>query len=161
MTRFSSLTALFGTISAAALTAGTPALATEVAVQVQIAEYDGHEAYFVLYLADADGRYQRTLWISGDEQEYQEDLARWWRYAGRSDEAFDAVTGASTAAGGRVLVRTDLTEKELAGGYQLIVDTAVEDQRVVSPDASMPLSQEGIGTKTEGADYVRFIRYKW
>lgn len=147
-------------ISAFALAAST-AQAVEVAIQVQIADYEGHEAYFVVYLADADGRYQRTLWISGTEQEYQEDLSRWWRYAGRSDEDFDAVTGASTPAGGRVLVRSELSEEEISGGYQIVVDTGVEDQRVISPDATMALSQEAIGEKTEGADYVQFIRYRW
>lgn len=161
MGRFTPFSLLLSSISALGLSAGTPAMATEVAIQVQIGDYEGHEAYFVVYLADADGRYQRTLWISGAEQEYQEDLVRWWRYAGRSDEDFDAVTGASTPAGGRVLIRTELSDEELAGGSQLVVDTGVEDQRVVAPDVIMPLSEEAAGEKTKGVDYVQFIRYRW
>lgn len=161
MKRLSPFAVLLGSVATLCLAAGAPAVAKEVTLQIQIADYEGHEAYFVVYLADAKGRYQRTLWISGTEQEYQEDMARWWRYAGRSEEDFDAVTGASTAGGGRVLVRTDLSEAELAGEHQIVVDTAVEDQRVVSPDATALLTAEAIGQKAEGTDYVQFIRYKW
>ncbi len=152
---------VLGAVSALALIAATPVLATEVRVQIQFEDYTGEAAYFALFLANADGRYQRTLWISGTKQKYQEDMGRWWRYAGRSDEDFDAVTGASTAAGGRVLVRTELSEEELSSGYQLVVDTAVEDQRVVAPDVVAVLSDELQGEKTPGTDYVRFIRYGW
>lgn len=148
-------------VSTLALCVGHPALAAEVVVQVQLNEYEGHEAYFALYLTDPDGRYVRTLWISGPEQKYHKDLARWWRYAGRSDESFDAITGASTAGGGRVVIRTELSDDELAGGYALSLETAVEDQRDVPQDAVIELAEALKGKKAEGKDYTRFIRYKW
>lgn len=148
-------------VSTLALCVGHPALAAEVVVQVQLNEYEGHEAYFALYLTDPDGRYVRTLWISGPEQKYHKDLARWWRYAGRSDEDFDAITGASTASGGRAKLRIDLSDEELAGGYGLTLETAVEDQRNVPQDAQIALSEDMKGQKVDGQDYVRFIRYKW
>lgn len=144
-----------------ALSLAAPALSREVTVQVQMTEYDGEEAYFALYLTDPDGRYLRSLWVSGPEQKYHKDLARWWRYAGRSDEDFDAITGASTASGGRAKLRIDLSDEELAGGYGLTLETAVEDQRNIPQDAQIALSEDMKGQKVDGQDYVRFIRYKW
>jgi hypothetical protein len=152
---------LVGAVSAVAIVAALPVASAELTIQIQFEDYTGHEAYFALYLTDLDGRYQRTLWVSGTEHKYQTDMTRWWRYAGRSDETFDAITGASTAGGGRVLVRTELTDKELSSGFQLALDTAVEDQRVVSPDVTAAISSDGQGEKTDGTDYVQFIRYRW
>ncbi len=150
-----------GAFSAIAFSAALPGFSESVDIQIQIEDYVGEEAYFAVYLADPDGRYQRTLWISGTDPKYHTDLAGWWRYASRSDEDFDAITGASTASGGRVLVRTELSETEISGKYKVVVATAVENQSAVPQDAAVLLAEDSHGEKFSGTDYVRFIRYKW
>lgn len=136
-------------------------IAAPVTVQVQLNSYSGHEAYFSLYLVNPQGRYVKTLWISGKEQKYHKDLARWWRYAYRSNEDLDGITGASTKAGGRNMIQIVLDDSQLNAGYSLVVETAVENQLNVPADASIALSDEMKGKKALGKQYVQFIRYKW
>jgi hypothetical protein len=137
------------------------AAAEKATFLVQLNDYDGDEAYFSLYLVDPDGRYVRTLWVSGDEDRWYPDQPRWWKYVGRAQEDISAVTGASTAPGDRSVIRIELEPDVLDAGYTVRVDTSVEDQSNYPNDVDTALVSETHGEKIDGTGYVRYLRFKW
>lgn len=139
----------------------SPVFAREATILVQLNEYKGEGAYFALYLVDPDGRYEKTLWVSGDEVKYFADMPRWWKYHVRKPQELDAITGASTKAGDRSVMRIEIDDAYIDSGYTLRVETAVEDQDNHPQDVEAKLASDEQGAKTPGTGYVRHIRYKW
>ncbi|MBL4807919.1 MAG: DUF2271 domain-containing protein [Rhodobacteraceae bacterium] len=159
-TSLNKLSRFFGA-SLIALCAAQSAQAVETTILVQINEYEGEKAYFSLYLVDPDGRYDRTLWVSGDETKYFPDMPRWFRYLSRNAQELDAITGASTGAGDRAVLTIEIDESLIDAGYALRVETAVEDRENYDEDVEVDLTTDNQGTKFEGSGYVRYIRYKF
>ncbi len=149
--------------SGAALLTGLAqtASAAEATFLVQLTDYSGDDAYFSLYLVDADDRYVRTLWVSGDDERWYKDLPRWWKYVGRAPQDLDAITGASTASGDRSIIRIELEDEVLDAGYKVRVETAVEDQQNHPVDVEVALESALGGERVPGTGYVRYIRYQW
>lgn len=145
----------------ACVAVATPSKAVEATVLVQLIDYGGESAYFSLYLVDENGRYEHTLWVSGDEEKYFADLPRWWKYLARKPQELDAITGASTKGGDRSVLHLEIEDKFIDSGYSLRVETAVEDQLNHPIDVEVALNAENIGAKTPGSGYVRHIRFKW
>lgn len=135
--------------------------AAEGTFLVQMNDYDGENAYFAMYLVDPDGRYVRTLWVSGDEKRWYQDQPRWWKYYGRAPQDLDAITGASTAPGDRNVIRIHLDDDILDAGYKVRVDTSVEDQNNFPTDIETDLDSKHQGEKIPGTGYIRYFRYKW
>lgn len=135
--------------------------AAEGTFLVQMNDYDGENAYFAMYLVDPEGRYVRTLWVSGDEKRWYQDQPRWWKYYGRAPQDLDAITGASTAPGDRNVIRINLEDDILDAGYKVRVDTSVEDQNNFPTDIETDLDSKHQGEKIPGTGYIRYFRYKW
>lgn len=155
MVRFAQVLTL---ISGFALT--STAYAKPVDVMVQLTNYEGEKAYLVLYLVTPEGRYDRTLWVSGPDTKYHPDLTRWWRYLSRQPQDIDVITGASTGNGDRLVVHLDLEDTVLNTGYAIRVETSVEDQATISEDAEVELVDANNGERVPGTGYVRFVRLK-
>jgi len=137
-------------------------LAEKLLVQVQLKNYDGEKAYSVLYLVNPKGRYEKTLWVYGDETEYQEEgLSRWWKYQTRKPQNIDAITGASINSGDRYRVTTSLDKALIDKGYKLRVETAVEDKTNETIDTEIALTKANSGKKIKGNGWINYIRYKW
>jgi len=136
------------------------AQADEAIVVVQLNEYTGPEAYFSLYLVNPEGRYEKTLWVSGDEKVWWPDTKRWFGYFSRAPQEIDAVTGASTPAGARAVMRFDIDPALIDAGYTMRVETSVEEAENYQQDAEVPLTRANERVKTPGTGYVRYIRYK-
>lgn len=148
-------------VSTLALVSASSALAKDAVVLVQMDGYEGDEAYFSLYLVDPSGRYEKTLWVSGDEVRWYPDLNRWFRYLSRNPQELDAITGASTGGGDRAIVHLQIDEAVIDAGYSLRVETSVEDRENYFEDVQVELTTEGQRARTEGTGYVRYIRYKF
>ncbi len=151
------LTFLAG-VSALALTSS--AHADEAVVLVQLNEYNGPEAYFHLYLVNPEGKFDSTLWVSGPEKIWWPDSKRWYGYFNRARENVDAITGASTAAGARSVMRVEIDPELVDAGYTLRVETSVENANNVQADVEVELTNGNQRVKTPGTGYVRYIRYK-
>jgi hypothetical protein len=147
--------------SAATLALSTfAAMAEEAVVVVQLNEYVGDEAYFALYLVNPEGKYEKTLWLSGPEKVWWPQTARWFGYFSRNAEDVDAITGASTPSGSRAVMRLDIDPKLIDAGYTLRVETSVDQQENYQQDAEVALTHANERVKTPGTGYVRYIRYK-
>lgn len=145
---------------ASVLTLATAAMAEEAVVLVQLNEYTGPEAYFHLYLVNPEGKFDHTLWVSGPDKLWWPDSKRWFGYTSAAAEDLDAITGASTPSGARAVMRVEIDPALVDKGYNLRVETSVENADNVQEDAEVGLTTANQRAKVPGTGYVRYIRYK-
>ena len=151
---------LFALSLAAVMTLPAYAQAREVTFTTQLSNYGGDGAYLALYLTDADGQYHETLWISGEKSKYYKHLRDWARGSGLNRAEYDGLTGASVTSGRTLNVTLELQDALIDSGYQVRVDTAVEDMRDNRSDVVVPLTTEGSGKSVAGRGYVQSFVYK-
>lgn len=143
----------------ATLALPTLAQAREVTLTTQLKPYSGNGAYLAIYLTDASGAYQKTLWVAGKKAKYYKHLSGWARSGGAAAGQYDGVTGASVGSGETLTVSAELADSLIDAGYQIRIDSAVEDQRDVRADVVLPLTLKGAGQPASGSTYVQSLRY--
>lgn len=136
------------------------AQAREVAFTTQLSGYGGDGAYVALYLTDANGKYHGTLWVAGEKSKYYKHLRDWARGSGLNQAEYDGLTGASVTSGRTLNVTLELKDALIDSGYQVRVDTAVEDMRDNRSDVVVPLTSEGSGKTVPGRGYVQSFAYE-
>ena len=151
-------------IPATFVVAGSPALAGEMQVQIEIpklrvAEY--HNPYVAIWIENADGKAVANLdvWydtdLRGDDpRKWLPDLRTWWRRAGRSTEMpANGISGPTQAPGKYTLRFSEGTRplpKLAAGSYVLRVEAAREvgGRELVSIPFQWPPKKPMAGTKS-------------
>ena len=138
-----------------------PALADArpVTLTTQLKNYGGNGAYMAIYLTDAKGQYQKTLWVSGKKTKYFKHLRDWARGSGLSPSEYDGMSGASVSSGRSMKVTVDIADTLIDTGYEIRVDTAVEDGRDNPADVRAPLTKAGAGKPIAGRGYVQSFSY--
>lgn len=144
-------------LSLAALT--LPAAAREVKITTQLKSYGGEGAYLAVYLTDGAGAYQGTLWLSGGKGKYWKDLSGWYRATGGNPAEVDGITGASVGSGRSLTVTVDLADALINAGYQIRVDTAVEDMGDHPAEIVAPLTTADAGQPVRGRGFIDAFRY--
>lgn len=144
---------------AGALTGPALAEARELNLSTTLDEYRGDKAYLAIYLTDAQGQYQRTLWVAGRKAKYYKHLGDWARGSGRRAAEFDGLSGASVGSGDTLKVSVDVADSLIDAGYQIRIDSAVEDKRSHRAEVKVPLTLEGSGKDNAGSGYVSIFRY--
>lgn len=134
------------------------ASARQVTFETQLTNYGGDGAYVVMYVTDKAGGYRGTLWMAGREAKYYKHLRDWRRAAG-SGARLDGITGASVGAGKTLRATLDVSDALLDAGYQIRIDTAVEDMNENPSEVIVPLTTSGAGASTKGRGYVKSFRY--
>ena len=135
------------------------AQARPVTLTTQLKGYGGNGAYLAIYVTDAAGQYQKTLWVSGKKAKYYKNLRDWARGSGLKPSEFDGVSGASVGSGRALKVTVELADTLIDAGYEIRVDTAVEDGRDNPADARTALTTEGAGKPAAGRGYVQSFTY--
>lgn len=128
-------------------------------LDVSLKEYRSKGAYLAIYLTDADGKYQKTLWVAGKKAKYYRHLRDWTRGGGAQRAEFDGLTGASVGSGDNLTVEVELEQALLDAGYQIRVDSAVEDKRDNSAEVRLPLTREP--GAASGSGYVDRVSYRF
>jgi hypothetical protein len=151
-------------IAAAMCLAGAVALpglaqAREVTLTTQLKNYNGNDAYLAFYVTDANGNYQKTLWVAGKKAKYYKHLPDWARGSGLNPSEFDGVSGASVGSGRTLKVSVELADTLIDAGYQIRVDSAVESKREVRADVVVPLTTKGAGKPATGNGYIESFTY--
>ena len=159
---------------ASALALPALAQARPITLTTQLKSYGGNGAYLAIYVTDAAGQYQKTLWVSGTKTKYYKNLRDWARGSGmRASEfdgvsgasvglkpsEFDGVSGASVGSGRALKVTVDLADALIDAGYEIRVDSAVEDGRDNPADVRTPLTMSGAGKPSTGRGYVQSFIY--
>lgn len=144
-----------------AIAVALPAIAQarEVTFTTELLDYGGDGAYLALYLTDDSGRYHGTLWVAGKKSKYYKHLSGWARGSRLNPAEYDGLSGASITSGRTLKITLDLDDALIDGGYEVRVDTAVEDMRDNRGDVAVPLTTEGAGEPVTGRGYVRSFRY--
>jgi len=133
--------------------------AAEVTITTTLNAYSGNGAYLAFYLTDANGKYNRTLWVAGGKSKYYKHLQGWARGSALKRTEYDGLAGASVTAGEQLTVKVKIDDALIDAGYLIRVDSAVEDQRDHPVDAEVPLTRQGAGTAVAGRGYVKTISY--
>jgi hypothetical protein len=145
---------------ATAATLALPGLAyaRPVTLEATLKPYGGNGAYIVLYVTDAAGKYRGTLWMAGGRAKYYRHLSDWQRASGGAASEVDGITGASIGSGKTLKVSVDLADALIDAGYQVHVDTAVEDGLDSPSDAVAPLSTQSSGAPVAGKGNVKSFK---
>ncbi|MEM6348124.1 MAG: DUF2271 domain-containing protein [Bacteroidota bacterium] len=147
---------LLGTICFMAMR--SPQATSQYKCLVQMTNYDGEGPYFVVSVLDKEGKYLQTLHVSGEDEDWYPDLEEWWSYKEDENPDVDAITRPSVPAGGRSVFSLSIDDDWQDVGYQLRFETAVEDQKYVKNDLTMPLTATNLNGKFEGSGYIRYVR---
>ena len=123
--------------------AALPAIgqAREINLSTTLKDYRGNEAYLAIYVTDAQGAYQRTLWVAGKPAE------------------FDGLTGASVGSGETLEVAVELEDALIDAGYEIRIDSAVEDKRDNRGEIKLPLTQQATTVNGGAQGYVDSFSY--
>jgi hypothetical protein len=133
--------------------------ARPVTLTTQLKGYGGEGAYLAIYVTDANGVYKKTLWVAGKKAKYYKNLRDWARGSGLRLSEYDGISGASVGSGRVLKVTVDVADALIDAGYQIRVDSAVEDGRDNPADVRTPLTKAGAGVATAGRGYVKTFQY--
>jgi hypothetical protein len=134
-----------------ALVAPSVATAKDVAIQASMVRYSGNAAYVAVYVTDPTGAYHSTLWVAGHKTRYYGTLRGWVQGVSQAGSInLDGITGASVGGGETLTVHANLADALIDAGYQIHVDTAVENGGEYTNDAvieltSAPATVDGTG----------------
>jgi hypothetical protein len=147
-------------VVATATVAALPGLAEArpVTFEATLKNYGGNGAYVVLYVTDRAGKYRGTLWMAGGRAKYYRHLSDWQRASGGAASEVDGITGASIGSGKTLKVSLDLADALIDAGYEVHVDTAVEDGLYSPSDAVAPLSSKATGAPVAGKGNVKSFK---
>lgn len=148
----------FSAIAGVLFTFGAFAQDSKYRCMVQMTNYKGLEAYVAISLISPDGKYEKTLYMMGQDQKWYNGFKEWHKVLGKKKENLSAVTGASVAAGDRSMATISIPESKMNKGYKLRFETAVEDQNYHVSDVEIPLTTAGVTERHEGKGYIRYVK---
>ncbi|MCF6315502.1 MAG: DUF2271 domain-containing protein [Marinosulfonomonas sp.] len=134
--------------------------AKSVTLTTEMKNYRGPGAYIVLYVTDASGAYQGSLWMAGGKSKYYKHLPGWFRATGGDLGQVSGITGASVGAGRTLTLNFDLADGLFDAGYKLHIDSSVEDGRDVANDVVVPLTSANAGKSFPGKRYISKFTFK-
>lgn len=143
-----------------ALTVPGLAIARQVTLTANMTNYGGNNAFVVMYVTDAQGKYAGTLWMAGGRARYYSHLSDWYRATGGNAAEISGITGASVGSGRALSVTLDLADTLFDAGYKLHIDAAVEDMRESPSEIAVPLTAAGAGKPAAGKRYIANFEYK-
>lgn len=133
--------------------------ARPVVLTTQLQSYGGNGAYLAFYVTDAAGKYKKTLWVAGNKAKYYKHLSDWARGSGLNPREIDGLSGASVGSGKSLKVTVEVADVLIDAGYEIRVDSAVEDGRDYPADARAPLTKQGAGKPVKGRGYIQSFTY--
>jgi hypothetical protein len=132
---------------------------TKYKCMIQMTNYIGEGAYIVVSLIDPKGAYEKTLRVMGSDKKWYKDVKEWYKSYAKKPTNISAITGASVSGGDRSITVLEIDEAKLEKGYKIRFETAVEDKEYHMKDLEIPLTKEAISGKTEGTNYIRYVRF--
>jgi len=125
---------------------------------LQMNNYMGEGAYIVVSLINANGEYEKTLYVMGDDKKWYKSLKEWNKFHAQKNDDISAKTGASVTGGDRSVTTIEIENSKINKGYKLRFESAVEDQKYYVSDLEIPLTTEGMADKTDGKGYIKYVR---
>ena len=135
-------TILSSALAATLMVTSQASHAAEVTINATLGNYSGPRAYAVIYLTDQNGNVHDTFHVAGTKSKYYRHLRDWARGASRSQTPVHSVTGASVGSGRTLSVRANIADSLIDAGYQIRIDTSVEDVGDYPRSAVLTLGQQ-------------------
>ncbi|PIB27537.1 DUF2271 domain-containing protein [Maribacter sp. 4G9] len=132
---------------------------TSYKCMIQLTNYEGEGAYIVVSILDGNGKYQETLYVQGDDNEWYRDLEEWWKNIyGIRRPNIDAIVGETVTGGQRKMTILNIPTEKIDAGYKIRFESAVEDQEYYKDDLEFDLTTENLTAKKEGKGFIRYVR---
>lgn len=141
-----------------ALLAPNFAYAKTVSATVTMKGFRGPPAYVAVYLTKPNGQFHSTLSVKGHKNKYRKHLRGWMRGASRSKQRLDGISGASVGSGRSFTVSANVKDALLDAGYQVHVDTAVEDHGEFRSDAVVKVNSAKPKVSAKGKGFVKSLQ---
>lgn len=126
---------------------------------LQMSNYMGEGAYIVVSLINPQGKYEKTVYVLGDDKKWYKSLKEWYAFYSKKPNDINAKTGASVTGGDRSSTTLEIEDSKINAGYKLRFETAVEDQKYYANDIEINLDTEQLSSKTEGKNHIKYIRF--
>ncbi|MFT4022799.1 MAG: DUF2271 domain-containing protein [Flavihumibacter sp.] len=149
------LVTLFFSITASAQKPGY----TKYKCMVQMTNYAGEAAYIVVSLINPSGTYEKTLYMMGPDKKWYDHFKAWYKFNTKTPTNLNGITGASVAGGDRSVTTFEIEDAKVDAGYKLRFESAVEDKKYYESDIEIELTKENLSKKTEGTNYIRYVRF--
>ncbi|WP_324133528.1 DUF2271 domain-containing protein [Bosea sp. (in: a-proteobacteria)] len=130
--------------------------ARPVRITTTLKPYGGDGAYLAIYITDPQGKLAKTVRIAGGKAKYHKHLSAWNRLSGGK---IDGTTGASVGSGQSLTVSIEIADALIDAGYEIRIDSAVENESDVPGDAVAPLATAGAGKPVAGRGYVKSLTF--
>ena len=125
---------------------------------LQMSNYMGDAAYIVVSLINPQGKYDKTLYVMGDDKKWYNTLKEWHAFYSKKPTNINGKTGASVTGGDRSMTTFEIDDSKINSGYKLRFETAVEDQKYYANDVEIELTTQNLTEKTDGKGYIRYVR---
>ena len=125
---------------------------------IQMSNYEGEGAYIVVSLINPEGKYEKTLYVHGDDDEWYYELTSWWKFQGKKHGKLDGITGSTIAGGERGYNVLKIDASKINKGYKLRFESAVEARNYHEKDIEFELTTANLAKKMNGKGFIRYIR---
>ncbi len=125
---------------------------------IQMSNYEGEGAYVVVSLINPEGKYEKTLYVHGDDDEWYYELTSWWKFHGKKRTKLDGITGGTIAGGERGYNVLKIDPSKINKGYKLRFESAVEATNYYEKDIEFELTTANLTKKMNGKGFIRYIR---
>jgi len=132
---------------------------TKYKCMIQMTNYMGEGAYIIISLIDPKGVYEKTLYVMGPDKKWYNNLKEWNKFRTKKPADISAITGASVTGGDRSVNTIEIENSKVNNGYKIRFESAVEDKEYHVKDAEIPLTTEGLSSKTDGSGFIRYVRF--
>jgi hypothetical protein len=126
---------------------------------IQMTNYQGEGAYVVISLINPSGKYEKTLYVQGEDKEWYNELSSWWKFFGKKRTGLDGITGGTIAGGGRTISIVKLDASKINKGYSIRFESAVESKNYFESDIEFELTTENLQKKFSGKGFIRYVRF--
>lgn len=117
-----------------------------------------HEPYYVVYLADAQGKFLKTIRVMGYSTIHKQALRGWYRNAKRLGEDIDGLSGASLRNGADWNGKIDIADAHIAKGHKIILETSSEEYGNVRQEIVITLDKDNSTQSVQGTKHTDFMR---
>jgi hypothetical protein len=139
----------------------------QIKCMVQMIDYRGEGAYFVISVVDSNDNYLKTLYVMGNDKTWFSDMKAFWQHLRANelltDERFypliDGISGATISGGQRRIFPLQIPVELLNKGNRLRFETAVEDKGYHTEDVALDLNLTALGENYQGSGFIQQIKF--
>ena len=139
----------------------------EIKCLLEIMDYRGEGAYFVISVLDKEENYIKTVYVLGDDKSWFSELKYFWIHLREnnlfSDEDFypliDGISGPTISGGERRVFQIKVPKNLLNNSFHLRFETAVEDKAYHMNDINIALSTESLKQAHMGQGFIKKIQF--